>query len=243
MKILVIHLGEIRDILPSTSVLKSICRKIKDPEIIWVIKDKKNKYIFNYNKRIDRILSFNELKKTDEVFDLLINLYPYFPHWKCPNLRIRNAFDFNFQHEAKDLGKVLLGEIEAPNTNLFQIAHKLSGLLWKGDGYDLCYFPRTRSKPSRIGLAVAQSNLRVYINDNLDLEGEKLWQIPYKTNIFKRMDEINRCSKIITDDLTTFHLSMYLRKYVYFLEIFPSNFKMELFGKGEIHRVPKEIFL
>ncbi len=242
MKILIVHLGEIKDILPSTSIIRSICRKVTNPEITWVVR-RKNKYIFEYNRNISRVLCFEELKKIDEVFDLLINLYPNFSHWKCPNLKVRNAFDFNFRYGAKDLGKVLLGEMDVLNINLFQIAHKLSGLTWRGEGYDLSYLPKTRSKSVRTGLAVAHGNLRVYINENLKIGSKKLWYIPYKKNIFKKMDEINRCRKIITDDLSTFHLSMYLRKYVYFLEISPLNFKMELFGRGEIHKVPKSFFI
>jgi len=70
----------------------------------------------------------------------------------------------------------------------------------------------------------------------------KIWYIPYKKNIFKRMDEINRCKKIITDDFLTLHLSLYLRKYVYFLQTLPSNTKIELFKNGEIHQVPSFVF-
>ena len=70
----------------------------------------------------------------------------------------------------------------------------------------------------------------------------RIWHIPYKKNIFKYMDQINKCHKIITDDFTTFHLAMTLRKYVYFLRTSPLNMKLELFGNGEIYKVPNRVF-
>ena len=81
-------------------------------------------------------------------------------------------------------------------------------------------------------------NLRNYILEELKLDNSKVWNIPYKKNIFKKMDEINKCKRIITDDITMFHLAVNLRKYVYFLKTFPINFKLELFGRGEIYEVP-----
>ncbi|HUS49053.1 MAG TPA: hypothetical protein VMZ91_02755, partial [Candidatus Paceibacterota bacterium] len=68
-----------------------------------------------------------------------------------------------------------------------------------------------------------------------------IWHIPYKKNIFKKIDEINRCKEVVTDDMTTFHLSMAMKKYVYFLRSFPSNIKMEFFGSGQIFDVPLNI--
>jgi len=56
------------------------------------------------------------------------------------------------------------------------------------------------------------------------------------------MDEINRCQKIITDDLTTLHSALYLRKYVYFLETSPPVLKQELFNSGEIYNVPSLVY-
>ena len=79
------------------------------------------------------------------------------------------------------------------------------------------------------------------LNNQLVIDKKKIWYIPYKKNIFKRMDEINRCKEIITDDLITFHLAMSMRKYVYYLETFPLTTRLELFGNGEICKVPMNI--
>ena len=45
-----------------------------------------------------------------------------------------------------------------------------------------------------------------------------------------RMDEVNRCKDIITDDILTMNMAIYLRKRIYFLETAPVNLKLEFFG-------------
>jgi hypothetical protein len=133
--------------------------------------------------------------------------------------------------------QILYGD-EVTNMNLFQIYYRLIGSSWRGQGYDLQYRPRTKSRKSRIGLAVANPNLRYFINDNLNLELSKLWVIPFKNNIYRKMDEINKCKTIVTDDFITMHLALYLRKYVHFLRTIPANFNVEMFGSGYCYDVP-----
>ena len=242
MKILIVHLGTLTQTVVATSVIKGILNKISNPEITWVTLKDENKYIFKHNKNIKNILSFNELQKRNDVFDILINLHPLFPHQKCKDLKIKEAFDYDFEDEFKEFVGFISGDQISSNMNVFQMYYKLSGLIWKGEGYNMSYYPKSRTKRHRIGLGLVNASLRSYVNDNLNIKDKKLWHIPYKKNIFKRMDEINRCSKIITDDLLTFHLSMYLRKYVYFLQTFPINIKLELFNKGEIIQVSSTVF-
>ena len=243
MKILIVHLGTITQILPATSIIKGLLKKDPKAEITWVINEKKDKYIFKYNKDIKKIISFSELEKNNEVFDALINLHPKFPHKNCENLKIKNAFDYDFSDEFKNFTNVLIGEESISNMNIFQVYYKLSGLVWKGEGYSIPYYPKTKTKQHRVGLGVAHAHLRDYVRENIDIKGQKLWHIPFKKNIYKKMDEINRCKKIITDDLLTFHLAMALHKYVYFLQTFPLNTKVELFKKGEICKVSPSFFL
>jgi hypothetical protein len=241
VKVLIVHLGTIAQTLPATSIVKGLLKKAKDLSVTWVTGEESNKYIFKYNKNIDKVISFNELQEIDEVFDVLINLHPKFPHEKCKNLKIKDAFDYGFSDNFKNFVEVINGE-ECSNMNVFQMYYKLSGLTWRGEGYNIGYYPKSRSKRHRAGLAVAHANLRGYVNDNLNLDKMKIWHIPYKKNIFKKMDEINKCSKIITDDFVTLHLALYLRKYVCFLKTFETSTKIELFGNGEIYEVPKSIF-
>jgi hypothetical protein len=239
MKILIVHLGHTSQLLPATSVIKPIAKKAENPDITWVVNSEKNKYIFKYNKLVNRVISFDELQKIDEIFDVLINLHPRFPHKNCKELKIKNAFDYNFENEFKNFVDIIVGEKQT-NINIFQLYFKLAGLTWKGEGYNVKYYPKTKSKKNRVGMAVAHANIRNYITEELDIK--KIWYIPNKKNIFKKMDEINRCNKIITDDMTTFHLAMSLKKYVYFLRTIQSNIKLELFGNGTVFNVPNYIY-
>ncbi|MCF7796054.1 hypothetical protein K9M42_03090 [Patescibacteria group bacterium] len=238
MKILITHLGTIAQTLPATSILYRIRDIMPNSFMTWVVPDKKYISIFKYNKRIDKVILFNELKEKKEEYDVLINLHPFFPHKECPNVKIKNSFDFNFNGENKDFKDVLIGNKKIPYMNIFQMYYKMIGLTWKGEGYNIKYYPKTKSKNNRIGLALANANLRNYIVDKLNIN-KKLWHVPYKNNILRRMDEINRCKKIITDDMVTLHLSLNLKKYVYYMETIPSNIKLELFNSGEVHSVPK----
>ena len=89
-----------------------------------------------------------------------------------------------------------------------------------------------------MGIAIANANLRNFVNDRLDLKASKLWIIPYKKNIVRRMDEINRCKRVITDDLFTSQIAIALKKFVYFLQIVPLAFNIEMFGSGKVYPVP-----
>jgi hypothetical protein len=234
MKILIVHLGSLNENLVATSVLNKIKQKVDKPEITWVAGEKNQKYIFKYTN-VSRVLCFPDLGAIKENFDLLINLCPVFFPEAIPHIGAKEAIGFNFSVISK-------GITDNPDRSLFQMYYKLTGATWKGEGYQIGYFPRTKTKRNRIGIAVAHANLRNYVIDELHLESGKLWHIPYKKNIFKKMDEINKCEKIVTDDLTTFHLAMVLRKYVYFLQTFPLNTKLELFGNGQIYEVPHTVF-
>ena len=132
----------------------------------------------------------------------------------------------------------MMGEKRFPKMSVLQLYFILSGLTWKGEGYDIGYCPKTKTQKNRIGVCVVNANVRNYVLDNLEIDNKKIWYIPYKKNIFKKMDEINRCKKVITDDLTIFHLAIAMRKYVYYLETFPLNTKLEFFNSGEVFKVP-----
>ena len=81
--------------------------------------------------------------------------------------------------------------------NIFQLYFILSGLTWKGEGYNLAYYPKTKVRSNRIGVSVANANIRNYILDNLEVDNKKIWYIPYKKNIFKFIEirmKIKSCS-------------------------------------------------
>lgn len=241
MEIAIAHLGNMSQILPSTSVIRGIKKYDISTRITWVVNTRDMTYINKYNKDIYRTIDIDTFLSENKNYDLLINLYPDFPMDRHVNFKIRNAMGFCFYSHFDKFKKVFLENKKIFDMNLFQLYFTLIGMTWKGEGYDIKYTPKNKAKANRIGVSVANANIRNYILDNLKFDKKKMWYIPYKKNIFKRMDEINRCKRIITDDLVTFHLAMSMRKYVYYLETFPLSTKLELFGKGEICKVPMNI--
>lgn len=241
MEIAIIHLGNISQLIPATSVINGIKKQDVDTNITWVVSKKEFCYFNKYNNDIFKTISLDQFVNEKKEFDLLINLYPYFPEEVKINSIIRHATGFCFHSYFDKFKKIFSENKETYDMNIFQLYFILCGLVWKGEGCDIRYYPKNKTKFNKIGVSVANANIRHYVLDNLEVDKKKIWYIPYKKNIFKRMDEINRCKKIITDDLITFHLAMFMRKYVYYLETFPLSTKLELFNNGEIYKVPMNI--
>jgi len=234
MKIVILHSGPLAEIIVASSLNNGIKKQAVDSEIYWVVEEE-NKYVFQYSKYVKKVFSFEDFIQHDEEYDLLINLWP---NEVVTNSKIKEYTGFGFYKEFSQYEEVLTGNSSFAEMSNFKLYFYLSGLTWKGEGYDIGYYPRTRKKHGRIGMSAANANLRNYVIDNLELGDKKIWYIPYRKNIFRKMDEINRCEKIITDDLLTFHLSMDLRKYVYYLETYPHNLKLEMFNNGQSYPVP-----
>jgi len=240
MEIAIVHMGNISQLIPATSVVKGIKKAHHGTNITWVVDKQETCYINKYNKDIARTIAFDKFSKEDKKYELLINLYPCFNGTDItPNIKECTGFKFHSYFDKFE--QIFTNDENKEEMNLFQLYFILSGLTWNGEGYNIGYKPITKIKPKKIGVSVANANIRNYILDNLDIDKNKIWYTPYKKNIFKRMDEINRCKKIITDDLITFHLAMAMKKYVYYLETFPLTTKLELFNKGEICKVPMNI--
>ena len=235
MKILITHLGSLVENFVASSVIKGLYKKYKNPDIIFAVKDKSICSLFKYNKKVKSVI-YENLANKDDVFDLLINLHPDLDHNICPDIIIKDITGFYKNNKYYNI----LYKNEVSNLNLFQIYYKLSGLEWRGEGYDISYYPKNKVR-KKVGISVSNVNLKNYVSEKLNLENSKLWKIPYKRNIFKKMDEINRCKKIITDDFLTYNIAVCLRKYVYFLKTVSHNTKLEFFNKGEIFNVPLEI--
>ena len=216
-----------------------------NPKITWIVKDDINKSLLEYSDNIDKIVTCQDfIEKPFSDYEVFINLHPLFN----PTNQISEEFGLTFSKtygfyqnkESLFFDEILYGNKQT-SMNMFQIYFKLAGMLWKGEGYDINYFPKTKSKKNRAGIAVAHANLRNYIIENIDLESMKTWIVPYKKNVFKYMDEINRCKQIITDDTLTLHLALYLRKKVHFLQTINDNIKIELFGQGKIYYVQSSV--
>jgi len=242
MDIVITHLGNISQLIPVTSVIKGIKKQKVFTNITMVVAKEEFCYIYKYNKDINKTITLAEFSQEHASYDLLINLYPYFPEDLYINPEIKQATGFYFYKAYDQFVESLIGDKIFPDMNIHQLYFILSGLTWQGEGYELGYYPKTKTHKNRVGVCVANANVRNYVLDNLDLEDKRIWYIPYKKNIFRKMDEINRCKKIITDDLIIFHLAIALRKYVYYLNTFPLNTELEFFNMGEIYKVPMNIF-
>jgi hypothetical protein len=113
----------------------------------------------------------------------------------------------------------------------------MCNLTWRGEGYDLSYYPKNRNKDFKTGIAIKEINLRQYVKNNLKLKLSEMCTIPMRENILKKIDEINRCSNIVTDDLFVVHAGIALRKNVEFLDINGLSPKFEFFGRGNCYRI------
>lgn len=233
MKVVVTHLGSINECLVASSLNKRL-RETAD-EIHWVVADRFCANVFKYADRV-KVFTADQFD-SGVLYDWAINLHPDSGGIR-PLAKKYNGFIYDA--EADQYSHILYGQ-EKSNMKLFQIYFRLAGLSWKGEGYDLTYYPKTKSKKDRAGLAIAHGGLRRYVRNKLELDSMKVWIVPYKRNIFRHMDELNRCGTIMTDDLSTMSLSIFLRKQIHFMQTLPLNFKLEFFGTGEIYNVPASI--
>lgn len=235
MKIAIAHPGPISEVVAASSVNCGIKKQAVKTNITWVVADEYT-YIFKYNKDVAKTITLGEFWDQDrEEYDLFINLWPVKVKTKA---KIKESTGFGFYKEFDKYEGALFNTHTFSEMSNLQLYFHLSGLTWKGEGYDINYYPRTKAKKNRIGMSAVNANLRNYVLDNLEVDDKKIWYIPYKKNIFKKMDEINRCKKIITDDLLTFHLALAMRKYVYYLKTYPHTLRLETFNNGGIYPVP-----
>lgn len=232
MKILIIHLGNQCECFISTSVIKGIL-KICSADIFVLTK---NLSIFKHNKNIKQVYLFDDIDVLlNKNFDILINLHPDF---KDERINAYKKIGFNYSDD--NIFDVLYGNGKT-KSNIFQMYYRLCGLTWKGEGYDFNYYPKNRMKEEKTGVSVSNVKLRNFVVDKLKLEESRLWNIPFKFNIFKQLDEINRCKRIITDDFYILNLATFLRKDIFFLQTINYNFKIETFGCAKIYKVPDNI--
>jgi len=225
----------------STPLIKGLKSSYNNPEITVLVADDSCRNVFKFNNNIKSVNILNEINNIKDIeFDILINLHPSFVNSNNFTINAKTLLGFNFLEDSKTFYDMIYGDRKT-NKNIFQIYFNLSGLTWKGESYDFYYNPKSKSNKNKTGIAISNNNLRHYVIKNLELESSRVWHIPYKQNIFKKLDETNRCQQIITDDLFIMNIAVYLRKNVYFLKTIPYNFKLEFFGKGFVFPVPINI--
>jgi len=239
-EVLFVNLGNVNECLLSTSLIKEL--KKEECNITILTKDKITATPFRYNPRINKVLLIDKLPNdfSNICFDALYNFSPNF-NKNTLNINYKSAFGFNFSTESFNFEKMLYYN-QKTNKNIFQIYYSLIGHVWNGQGFDFNYFPKNKCRKKYIGIAVFSPKLRDFMMKEFNPDRLRLWHVPYRKNLFKQTDEINKCKYIITDDILVLNISLALRKETYFLQTSEINFKIEMFGKGKVFQVPKFLF-
>lgn len=242
MNIIVLQYGKPWEAVASTSLIKGLRWRHEGCSITWATSPE-NYPLFQFNNRLSEIcvgygpfsgkfdIAIN-LTPTEEAGSVLKNLSATSKHgfiFESDKIRVTNQ-------ENEKYIEVLRNE-QTTTKNILQILYRLSDLKWKGEGYDLAYYPKNRMKKRKTGVAVIDESLRVFVKENLSLDYSQLWHVPLRTNLLKRIDEINRVKHLITDDLFCAHVGIAMHKHVEFLDKINLNMNIEFFGKGYHHRI------
>lgn len=242
MNIAVLNYGEPWLVLASTSLIRGLLNKFPNSKIhFFVTQD--SFPVVQYNQKIQAISGY--AYDVSNSFDFAINMTPTI-----------EASDFMTEIEAKtklgflekngdvfsvnkdaDEYLAIMHEGQSTDRHLLQVLYRLVGLTWKGEGYDLAYYPKNRTNKSRTGIAISHDALRQFVKNNLKLQMSEIYNVPIRRNVLKKMDEINRCMNIITDDLFIMHASIALRKNVEFLDTKGLTTRIEFFSKGNYYRI------
>jgi hypothetical protein len=245
MNFLILHYGESWQAVASTSLIRGLKKRYADCQIAWATCPE-NISLYQYNERLsDVYVGFGPFKGN---FDVAINLSPSLAAIEAIE-KTKASSKLGFVMNAgkivvsdpknEDILEVLLGKRKTTK-HILQMYYRLAGLRWKGEGYDLAYYPRNKMKKRKTGIAVADNELRSFVKDNLQLDYSELWHVPLRTNLLKRIDELNRVKHLITDDLFCAHVGIATRKHVEFLDKKGLNMSLEFFSKGHHHRIDNE---
>jgi len=245
MKILIIHTGNPCECFIASSLFRGLKTKEPDqkyPEVYVFTADKECSAIFEHSHRVKKVYILDKLPMEvfKDRFDKMIVLHPGVDKNFVDTIYAHQKCGFHCSEDSDYFFDILYGQ-KKTRMNMFQIYFKIAGIKWRGQGYDFNYFPKSKCKTNKTGLAIANANLRNFIIDKLSLDESKLWIIPYKKNIFRKIDEINKCKRIVTDDFFTMNVASYLKKSIYFLKTLPYTTRIEIFNNGYIYNVPSNI--
>ena len=248
MRILVMNHGEPWSALASTSLIKGLSRKYGDIVLDWATTEN-NIGIFRYNKKIHELIIGT--KTISEGYDLAINLDPSSEEYLSMFMDIKATDKMGFgekggnpialNKESEKILPILLNESKT-SRHYLQIVYRITGMVWKGQGYHLAYYPRNKMKRKKTGIAVHHDKLRRYTKENLTLNYSDIWHVPMRHNVLKRIDEVNRVRQIVTDDLLCVHAAISMKKQVEYLDVNDLNMEIEFFGKGYHHRITNHEF-
>jgi ribonuclease P protein component len=201
------------------------------------VSDPSGSDLLRHSNFVKEVVGLTDVPSED--YDIVINLSPSV-HPSDPIIRGKKCFGFWFDPRSSEFYEVLYGRRKT-SMNQFQVYYRLAGMTWKGQGYGLNYYPKTKVKNNRVGVSISHSKLRHYVIDHLVPRMFRIVILPYRKNVLRRMDEINVCQQIVTDDNLTMHLSLYLRKKIHFLETIRQNTPYEFFGSGKAYQISDQL--
>lgn len=245
-KLLFIHLGEKWEIIAATSLVK---RLVLDGYQVDCITNNDGMDLYKYCKGCNVSLLSEISSFKPKEYSKAINTNPGViasSLMECIDADIKCGFgrsngDLSYFNEGVEKFYNAIYAGKESKSNYFQLLFSLAELSWRGDGYSVGYYPKNKSKDNLTGVAIRDYNMRKLILNNLKLDHSRLWVIPFKNNICKMFDEVNRCKRIVTDDLSILHSACALRKKVEFITRKNINYKLEMFNSGSIHFYGEEI--
>jgi len=127
------------------------------------------------------------------------------------------------------------------SSNVLNSFFNVFDIKWNREGFDVCYKPKSRSNDSRDGVAISNGNLRSFVKNNLFNNGEKLWHVPIRQDPLKCIDEVNKCSNIVTDNIFYAFIGSFLRKKIIFLVEDGCSFNPNIFDDTVIQQVSTQV--
>ncbi len=230
MKIVVIQSNK-AEVFPLLSLTIGLRKAYPDSQIIWA-GDPSLSDLVRYNKRIRRFIDINQeftLQTLQVVFgaEICVNTStnPIAKQF-ASNINADKTAGFNrngaTSRQAEFFENVILGKLSTKQTML-QLYYDLVGLRWRGEGYGLSYYPKTK-QTERCGSFMTTYN-----------DPENCSKIKMPTSVLDQLDSINRHAEIITDNVFTAHASIALRKQCTLVADLP--YQMEFFGKGSLQKI------
>jgi hypothetical protein len=235
--VLIIQNGTVPDAMLSTSLISRFAKENR----VHVVTNETVGGIYHF-MNIARLDMFPYVNLADR-YDLAVNVNPD-PLGGAllnrVNARQKRGFGFDgdrvvFLDRAADLYYRARHLGIPTESSLFQLLYGLAGQTWRGEGYSLTYRPQRKQAKTVTGLAIRNPKLRKYLLANLDVNGQRMVVTPFKQNILKQIDEINKCKRLVTDDDGCMHIGVSLRKQVEYILKRPPVYKVEMFGMGNLH--------
>jgi len=225
MKIVVVQSGPDYDVFPLMSLLIGLHKNFSDAQVTWI----GNRSMFDlvrFNRRVQRSIPIHETDSLDSLksffgADLLIN-----PSRDKAALRVAASVGANkvcgftqsgpADRNAEFFDKIVSGKLKT-NRHVLDLYYSLVDLRWKGEGYGLPYYPKTKQTKG-VGCYLAE---------------EQSFRMPDR--LLAKLDAINEYSEIVTDDLFICHAAIALRKKVT-LAADHLPYQICFFGRGSVQK-------